>query len=451
MKKKQLQAGFSLVEAVFVTVLMVVVFATFGTFLLRLQNGVASYKERSQLNDEVGLTTQIVIDDVEKVGTNLSLSSKESFTGTVYVPFLSYNGYQVSGNRITQIGSLVNALVSAVWWNGKGELKWRGNNYIVTVQDGARIIQVSLSASLLTIIENGSTVFERTVMPGAQISVITSTVVVNGEAVCRTSYKVENETAFESTGGCFTNSVEILASLSIEGYLDEMSLNAAEIILRSTSVFPVRLPLLPISNGVRMEIPLVATSNGFFFLAGDEKCDEMYLQADSLFVNNTAQTIQLADSSALAVNDALLLADYLNNRSILLKVTAISPSLTVVPVTQANSFSNGFDKFYSPTADFEGYNFLRGTRLTKLAVPIEYLVQTENDISSLYRRSRGSAWELVVSNIQNFAVNQNISSTRVGFVISFDVLSEGVENERVAQPVRIEVSPRSLNRTFEAR
>lgn len=451
MPKNQRQAGFSLIEAVLVTVLMLVVFATFGTFLLRLQDGVSSYKERTEQGENVGLTTQTLIDDLEKVGTNLSLSSKESFTGTVYVPFLSYDGYQVSGNRISRIGSLVNSLTSAVWWNGKGELKWRGNDFIVTVRDGTRVLQVAVTAYSLSIAENGQTVFGRTVTPGAQISLVNSTVMVNGEPVCRTTYKVENETAFETTTGCFTNAVEILASLSPEGYLDEMSLNAAEVILKSTSSFPVRLPLLPLFDGARIQSPLIAANNGFFFLAGDEKKDEMYLQTDTVFANNSSQTIQIADPSGLSINDALLLSDYLNNRSVLLKVTALYPSLTVVPVTQANSFGNGFDKFYSSVSDFDNFNFLRGTRITKLAVPVEYVVNTENDVSSLYRRQKGSAWELVVPNMQNFAITQNVSSSRVGYVVSFDVLSEGVENGRVAQPVRIEVSPRSLNRTFEAR
>ena len=202
-----------------------------------------------------------------------------------------------------------------------------------------------------------------------------------------------------------------------------------------------------------MTMPFIKLGGGFLIFSGDNTRDAMFLSRDSIFYQGDSQSLDIDDGSGIQIGDVLFLCDFLNNRSVLFRVNKNndSNSLLVAPITEVTKDQTAFDKFYSPAQDFEGFEFLRGSRVIKLAAPIEYSVQTEGELTSLYRRASGSAWELVIPNIQNFNFTQDIQPSRVGFNISFDVLSEGIESAQIAQPVRITVNPRSLNRTFDTR
>ena len=99
--RRNKQSGFSLVEAVLVTVLMLFVFMVFGSFMMRFTKSAAQYNEIAKQTADSGLTTQTITDDVEQTATNMTFSSKQSFTGKIFVPFQSYSGYNVQGNRIS--------------------------------------------------------------------------------------------------------------------------------------------------------------------------------------------------------------------------------------------------------------------------------------------------------------------------------------------------------------
>jgi type II secretory pathway pseudopilin PulG len=453
-KNCQKQSGFSLIETVLVTVLMLVVFTVFGAFMLRFQKSAAQFNERAKQNEDSGMTTQTVINDVERTGANLTLSEKQSFTGKVFVPFQSNPNYEVSGHRITRSrGRSESPLLANVLWGGKGELKWRGNSFSVIVSDAHQSRQFYSDSADAYIYENNEQVQSVPVDSSDPLFSITiSSVVINGSAVCRTLYKIDERLIYESSQPCAESPQEINLNIPVGGYVDEMELNAAEIVLRESETFPVRLPVLPLYNENQMSSPFVKTANGFLIFSGDDKQNMMFLSRDHTIYAQEADYFDVNNASGLEIGDGLLICDYLNNRSVLLQILTITDNTLYASILYKNGIGQGnFEKFVVPAESFDGAEFQRGTRVVKLALPVEYRSETEDDITSLYRRSGNSAWELVVSDIQNFSVSQDITPSRASFDISFDVKSEGVESGQIAQPVRLSVSPRSLNRTYDAR
>lgn len=453
--RRKNQSGFTLVEAILGTAIMLLVFTLFGAFMLRFTKSAADYNETAKQATDSGLTVQTVSNNLELAGANLTLSSKQSFTGEFYVPFLSYAGYTVEGHRIINRRAR-NPLSSSIVWNGKGQLKWRGSQFDVLVDDGNAISRRILNENgEIEVYENGTRVARASsASEESQFSIVVSSVIVNGAAVCRNLYTVDEQPLYENSGECAASSQSITVNIFQNGYIDEMKLNAAEIILRESSTMPVHLPLLPNFDGRRMESVFVRSGDGFLIFSGDPARDSMFLKDDKQFVSGSEDYLRITDATGLVADDMLLVCDYLNGRSIMLKAVrdgGTDGEIVAVPVIDQKSAAPGFEKFTSSEDDFAGYVFPKGTRVVKLAVPVEYRIQNEDRFTSLYRRSGNGSWELVVPNVQNFNFSEIADRSRFNFNVSFDVLSEGIESEQIAQPVQIAVSPRSLNRTFDAR
>lgn len=473
-RRINMQAGFTLVEALVVAVLTVLVIAAFGAFMLKLNKSLAQYGERAKQNEDSGLTVQTLTDDLEQTGRKLTVSSKEKFTGEVSLPFIPNNDYQISESEIVVNGSSAGSpLVSALLWNGKGRLRWQSNQFTASVYDSSFVRQMTADQTTVAVFENQVQKARVAQTGGGDFTITFSSIVVDGQSRCRTQYEADGRRIYESVQNCPSEPQQISFQLASGGYLYSPTLNAAEMTFRDSGSLPVRLPLLPFSGDARLTSPLVRTADGFFILSGDAAHDAMYLTEEGSWTPASGgfghfpqnQSINLNDSQNLQPGDVLMVCDYLNNRAVLLQVVpaasggifetggGIDGVLAVTPIYQPRQKDApaGFQSLYLPPADFDGFTFSQGSRVIKLAAPVEYRVGGGDQGTSLYRRSRGESWELVLPNIGSFNFAEDVSPARVTYEVSFNIKSEGAEIAQTGQQQRISVSPRALNRTYDAR
>ena len=452
MNKHHNESGFSLLEALLVAVLMLVVFAFGGTFLLRLQRSAAAYNERARQHQDAGLSLQTLTHDVEAAGTHLALPANSRLAGQIAVPFAPNEAYEITPQRITRRSpALAEPLRAAVVWQGPGELSWRGNAFDVLLRSSQQSSRVVFDGNVVVVSENGEERGHQPASPESAFSFKATPIDQGGVAQCRLAYLADGNEIYLSTGECPAQPA-LFVELPIDGYLAGMVLDAANITLSETDSAPARLPLLPLYNDIRPASPLFSTERGFVLFQAEERREALFTARDVALTPGERASLPLAETVGVVAGDMLLLADYANQRSALLEVAEIGGDGLVIvqPVTERRESGNGWDRFYSQAADFADFTFARGARVVKLAPPVEYAYVTEDGGAAIYRRAGGAAWELVIPRLQDFLFTELASPERLTYEVSFQVVSEGVENASVTQPVRLSLSPRALNRTLAA-
>ena len=454
MSKPQNQAGFSLLEALLSSVLLLVVFAVGGSLLLRLQRSAASYNERARQHSDAGLSLQTLTHDVEAAGTQLALPANSRLAGQMPVPFAPNEAYEITPERITRRSPApAEPLLAAVTWHGAGELSWRGNAFDVQLRGARQSSRVVFDGRDVTVEENGEPRARRSASAESLFS-FQATLLEQGDAApCRLAYLADGQVIYVSAGECPAQPA-LLVELASDGYLAGMTLDAAHIVLSATDSARARLPLLPLYNDRRLTSPLFCTERGFVLFQAEERREPLFTaQAEIILRPGERTELPVTEAADVVAGDRLLLADYANQRSALLEVLENGGDgrLLIQPVTERRESEDGWDRFYSAPEDFDGFTFARGTRVVKLAPPVEYASQQEDDgQTALYRRAGGAAWQLVIPHLQNFLFTELASPERLTYEVSFAVVSEGAENAPVTQPVRLSLSPRALNRTLAA-
>jgi hypothetical protein len=463
---KNNEAGFSLVEAVLVAALIVVVFVVFAAVFGRVSKNVSSLNERGAQNNEAGLLADMIDGDLQRAGDGLTFSTKSAFSGQAPVSFEPNSNYEVGGGTVLRYGSSDSLLLSSLLWRGRGELHFNGSAFSVSVRDvtdSSKSRTIASDSRFLSVLENGQQVHFQMFRTGqSTFQIKVDSIMADGTERCRTSYLVDGQVMYESLLRCLENPLEVAVWLPDETKLYDVGLTGSELAYRSDGVFAVRDPLLPYYRGARLASFVVSDSRGFVVIAGagGPRAD-LHLIEPTDFYPEKESRVQVVEETGLAPGDLLLLCDYANQRSVLLNVLeADGTSIVVqprllgrydVPVGGGKGKGDDFAEFYSLESDFEGFTFDSGSRLVKLSPPVEYKVSTKDQTPGLFRRLGSGPWELLAPNVENFLFAERASSGLASFEVSLDVLSEGVENGRTILPVRVSVSPRSLNRTFDAR
>jgi len=464
---RKAEKGYSLLEVLIATALLVAVFVGFGTFLLKFTRASAEMNETAKATEDAGFSATALRTDLESVGRNLTVQENQPFAGDQLVAFAPHLDYTVASNYARRASGTSSApLVSNVRFRGNSSLHFTGINFNLTFPEfgdaapqtwslsrvlngSAETIQIALNGTVKATIQNPGVSSDRA------LDVLFNSAGSGANYSCLATFKIAGETVYQGSYNCSANFRQIYFDIPQNNAIFDTQLVASEIVPAFSGSSSVRLPLLPVYAGMRMTIPFVSTNGGFITFAGDSNKEAMVLtQAVSIPVSSSDQAIFVGDSSGIAAGNVLLLIDFVNNRSVLLKVSAAAGAVTVHPIYDAGSPDTpGFENFYSLSSDFSAFTFQRGSRVVKLASPVEYriIANGSSDEISLYRRASGSAWELVLPSILNPSLATNATSSSFSFDASYDIATEGVETQRSTQNVRMSVNPRALNRIFDVR
>ncbi len=456
--KKTSQSGYALIDLLLASVIMLGVFTVFGTFYLKVIRTTGEINETTKRNEDAGFSADILRNDLERTAHNLTVQNNQAFAGNLLVRFAPHPDYTIDDRTITRNAETTsNPLQSTLLFRGNSELNFTGSKFNVTIREFENALRswsiarrLDLVAETVEISENNVVV--RTVQrPGADfdvpIKLIFSSSGSNADYLCLVTFWQATSILHQSKYPC-TASYKTIALAMPVGSLRDTELSASEVILRDGNNSAVRLPLLPTYDNVRMTAPVVQTSGGFLILAGDVRKNVMNLTQDALIrPNDGNQPIYVNEAAAIDAGDVLFFADFLNRKSVLLAVeTVIGSVLTVKPIQNGNH--PGFGKLRSPDADFDAFTFRRGTRLVKMAAPVEY--QTSGG-TGLYRRIDGGPWDLVLPSAVNFTLTADNQPSNMSFGVSFDIANEGIEARQVSQNVRFSINPRALNRVYDVR
>lgn len=463
MGRKQV-AGFSLVEVVIAAALLVAVFTVFGTFLLKLTRSAAEISETSKVTEDAGFSVNRLRTDLERTGRGLAVSDSQPFAGSVVPTFFPNSDYQQIGTTINRIANGSNAaLQSALQFRGNAAFQATGVTFDVTAgevgnpsisrriyrlwgQNGTEIINIYLNGQLETTVTNQG------VPPTAAMSISFTSADGGNANNCLVAFRLRSVLIYQNSVGCSDTYQEILAQMPVGNGLTNLELAATEIGRRDAGNDAVRLALLPVYDGTRMISPLISNPNGFVILGGDPRKDVVVLAQDASITANyfgNGQDILVNGSTGTVPGDVLLLCDFVNDRSVLLKVNQVAGKILTVKSIfyQGQEQTRGFANFNSDPTDFLGFTFRRGAIVVNLASPVEY----KTELTGLFRRTEGSAWELVLPDVANFSLLTNTQSSITNFEVSFEVSSEGQASLQSMNKVRLAVSPRALNRTFDVR
>ncbi|MCY7375266.1 MAG: hypothetical protein LH472_04760 [Pyrinomonadaceae bacterium] len=457
--KNTSQSGYTLIDLLLASAIMLFVFTVFGAFYLKVIRTTGEINETTKRHEDAGFSATVLRNDLERTGHNLTVQNNQSFAGNLRVPFAPHPDYTVSRTITRNMETTGDALQSAVRFRGNSELNFTGSNFNVVVKDaedasrswgisrqlsrGSETVEISESRSVVRTVQNAGVDFD------VPVKLIFSSSGSNADFQCLVTFWQATRILHQSRSPCTPSFKTIALEMPSGSILYDTELSASEVVLSDDNNNAVRLPLMPFYDDVRMMSPVVQTSGGFLILSGDVRKNVMNLTQDALIrPNDGNQTIFIDIAAALRPGDVLFIADFFNQRSVLLAVeTVVGNILTVKPLQDGNY--PGFDKLRSRDTDFAFFTFQRGIRVVKIAAPVEYRVGDGG--SGLYRRTEGSAWDLVLPSAANFTLLADNQPSSMNFEVSFDVANEGIEAQRTVQNVRFSINPRALNRVYDVR
>lgn len=479
-RQEQNQNGFSLIETVVATVVMMIVFVLLGSILIKIFRTSENLEQRAGQNKQGKIVGDVLRDDFEMLGSGLTLSNDESASGELRPRFGFAFGYQIDPNGDIHYASgfPTTYLRATTRWRGNGQFATvpiarsvgRGANpfgmRIEDADDPQEFREISISSRFVAVIENGETVYNTYDSPTAGFYRIkVERIIDNDQERCRIVYVGNdfngNEQQFyQSTRPCLSK--WIVPSISLPS---ATTLPASDYFIAGGEITsfdnssPVRLPLLPMFRGNRLTSPLMQLSESeFTLISANSRTPAAYLtQSATLTTAQTTISLKLADSDTVTFQsgDVLFISDFWNNRSALLIVEAVDPATgqaTVVPKISNDDSNDQFRDWTSDLADFENHLFASGTRIVKLNPPV-YFRATKNDYDSfsLFRREGNSAWVTVVPLMRNFSLVQSPRTDENVWNLSYDIAGENSQTTASDDlQVRHTFAPRALNRTPEA-
>lgn len=458
--KKTSQSGYTLIDLLLASAIMLFVFTVFGTFYLKVIRTTGEINETTKRNEDAGFSSTILRNDLERTGHNLTVQNNQSFAGKLRVPFAAHPDYTVYKRTITRdTETTANPLQSTSRFRGNSELNFTGSNFnlvIQDVEDSSRSWSISRqmnrNTEAIKISENGEAVrnIETTGANfDAPFKLIFSSSGSTADLRCLVTFWQETRILHQSQYSCTASYKTISLEMPSGSILYDTELSASEVVLSDGNNSAVRLPLMPFYNDVRMTSPVVQTSGGFLIFSGDVRKNVMNLTQDVLIRSNEGnQRVFIDEASALQPGDVLFIADFFNQKSVLLAVETIDGNILTVKPIQDGKYP-GFDKLRSQDTDFDFFTFQRGVRVVKIAAPVEYQIGDGN--SGLYRRTEGGAWDLVLPSATNFTLSASNQPASMNFEVSYDVANEGIESARILQNVRFSINPRALNRVYDVR
>jgi prepilin-type N-terminal cleavage/methylation domain-containing protein len=473
-KTRRSERGFTLLELSIVAVISLILSVLIFPRIAGLFSREASFKESRQLNNRASTLSNLMRGDADFAGYGLT-QPRQAGSGTEVGVFQTVSGVYSSTN-----GNLVKLTNGAT---GATNLS-RGLEY----GNGSFTFTPHLENVSVFLMRQGSTTSSWIQHSSITVGVSCNCVYLSDPSTFQTiphlsgdsyqySFEFDNSgnrvlRYYQIRGGTrtllYTSTAALPSfpvtfagsSISSGTAISNTALTGAPIIDLKTQ--PQQLARLPFDGSTRLTSPVQISPDGqsVLFIGGDPDADVMSTNFEWRDAGyGGGLNIKAPARGTLAEGDYVMLVDFIGSKSVLYRVTANDlPSTGLLEVVPVKSSAPAWGRLYSPDSDYVDNPaagiiniFPKGSRLVKLAPPVEYTVSG----GAVMRRELGGPATVVDLGLSNFAVRQTVGTANVDFTyeVSAVLQSEGVESvanaaDRATGPVTFTLSPPFLNLTY---